>query len=190
MRALNFGLYGRARPGKTAFRTAVPASLLTRKRSQVQTLSRPPHIIPAQARSEDLASWFSRLTLGRRAASGQQLRTNRRADWATDAANAGLLGGGRLPRWQRAAGLRQPRVGRLELRPASHRPACSRPHPVVDLRFLQPVVTAGARCAPLAADRVCTQRVPRAPGRVLWWCPRPSPSFLASRSWGLEVVTL
>jgi hypothetical protein len=29
--------------------------------------------------------------------------------------------------------------------------------------FSQPVVTAGARCAPLAAGRVCTQRVPLAP---------------------------
>jgi len=29
--------------------------------------------------------------------------------------------------------------------------------------FSQPVVTAGARCAPLATGRVCTQRVPLAP---------------------------
>jgi hypothetical protein len=38
----NFGPYGRARPARTAVRTAVPGVLLTRKRSQVQTLSRPP----------------------------------------------------------------------------------------------------------------------------------------------------
>jgi hypothetical protein len=46
--------------------------LLTRKRSPVQTLSRPPHIFAAQAGSKDPASWFSRLTPGRRAANGQQ----------------------------------------------------------------------------------------------------------------------
>jgi hypothetical protein len=38
----NFDLYGRARPAETGLRTAVPGGLLTRKRSQVQTLSRPP----------------------------------------------------------------------------------------------------------------------------------------------------
>src|SRR5918996_2555040 len=41
-RAFPFDLYGRARPGRTASSTAVPGVLLTRKRSQVQTLSRPP----------------------------------------------------------------------------------------------------------------------------------------------------
>jgi hypothetical protein len=41
-RAFPFGLYGRSRPGRTASSTAVPCVLLTRKRSQVQTLSRPP----------------------------------------------------------------------------------------------------------------------------------------------------
>jgi hypothetical protein len=42
MRAFNFGIYGHARPAETAVCTAVPCILLTRKRSQVQTLSRPP----------------------------------------------------------------------------------------------------------------------------------------------------
>jgi hypothetical protein len=41
-RAFPFRLDGRARPGRTASSTAVPCVLLTRKRSQVQTLSRPP----------------------------------------------------------------------------------------------------------------------------------------------------
>ena len=41
-RAFPFGLYGRSRPGETVGSTAVPSVLLTRKRSQVQTLSRPP----------------------------------------------------------------------------------------------------------------------------------------------------
>src|SRR5215204_6981222 len=41
-RTHNFALYGRRRPGKTAIRTALPRRLLTRKGSQVQTLSRPP----------------------------------------------------------------------------------------------------------------------------------------------------
>ena len=40
-RAFPFRLYGQARPGRTAPSTAVPSVLLTRKRSQVQTLSRP-----------------------------------------------------------------------------------------------------------------------------------------------------
>jgi Transposase DDE domain len=40
--APDFGPYGRARPGKTAVRTAVPRWFADRKRSQVQTLSRPP----------------------------------------------------------------------------------------------------------------------------------------------------
>ena len=52
--ALNFAIYGRARPGKTAVRTAVPCILLTRKRSQVQTLSRPP------LSSQVTASWAPR----------------------------------------------------------------------------------------------------------------------------------
>jgi hypothetical protein len=38
----NFSVYGQRRPGKTAGSTAVPGGLLTRKGSQVQTLSRPP----------------------------------------------------------------------------------------------------------------------------------------------------
>ena len=37
-----FNLYGQWRPGTTAASTAVPSVLLTRKGSQVQTLSRPP----------------------------------------------------------------------------------------------------------------------------------------------------
>jgi hypothetical protein len=41
-RALYFDPDGRRRPAITAVRTAVPGGLLTRKRSQVQTLSRPP----------------------------------------------------------------------------------------------------------------------------------------------------
>jgi hypothetical protein len=42
-RTHNFAIYGSPRPGEMAIRTALPARLLTRKRSQVQTLSRPPH---------------------------------------------------------------------------------------------------------------------------------------------------
>jgi hypothetical protein len=45
-RAFPFRIYGQTRPGRTAAgttaSTAVPGVLLTRKRSQVQTLSRPP----------------------------------------------------------------------------------------------------------------------------------------------------
>ena len=41
-RAFPFRLYGRTRPGETAGSTAVPCVLLTRKGSQVQSLSRPP----------------------------------------------------------------------------------------------------------------------------------------------------
>ena len=47
-REFPFGLYGRSRPGRTAPSTAVPHRLLTRKRSQVQTLSRPPLRIAGQ----------------------------------------------------------------------------------------------------------------------------------------------
>src|SRR5215211_8093468 len=42
-RALNLRIYGRARPAGTALSTAVPGSLLTRKRTEVQLLPRPPH---------------------------------------------------------------------------------------------------------------------------------------------------
>jgi hypothetical protein len=42
-RAFPFGIHGRRRPGRTAPSTAVPRGLLTRKRSQVQILSRPRH---------------------------------------------------------------------------------------------------------------------------------------------------
>jgi hypothetical protein len=41
-RAFPLRVYGRRRPGGTASSTAVPEVLLTRKGSQVQTLSRPP----------------------------------------------------------------------------------------------------------------------------------------------------
>ena len=41
-RALNCSPYGRTRPGRTALRTAVPRCLLTRKRTEVQLLPRPP----------------------------------------------------------------------------------------------------------------------------------------------------
>jgi hypothetical protein len=41
-RAFPYGMYGWRRPGRTVPSTAVPGVLLTRKRSQVQTLSRPP----------------------------------------------------------------------------------------------------------------------------------------------------
>jgi hypothetical protein len=44
MRALNFDPDGRTRPAKTAFRTAVPCTLLIRMRSQVQVLAGPPPI--------------------------------------------------------------------------------------------------------------------------------------------------
>jgi hypothetical protein len=55
-RAFPFRVYGRRRPGRTAPSTAVPCVLLTRKGSQVQTLSRPPSTSTAQAGSEDPAS--------------------------------------------------------------------------------------------------------------------------------------
>src|SRR5215212_7533428 len=42
MRALNCSAYGLTRPAGTAPSTAVPGVLLTWKRSQVQTLARPP----------------------------------------------------------------------------------------------------------------------------------------------------
>jgi Single-strand binding protein family len=48
-RALNFSLYGRPQPARMACSTAVPGGLLTRKRSQVQTLSRPPSIDAGQS---------------------------------------------------------------------------------------------------------------------------------------------
>jgi hypothetical protein len=51
MRALNFDPYGRARPAGMAVRTAVPCILLTRKGSQVQTLSRPPQFSLVRALS-------------------------------------------------------------------------------------------------------------------------------------------
>src|SRR5215211_2569370 len=41
MRAHNFGLYGRARPARTAVSTAVPWSLLIRMRPEVQVLPGP-----------------------------------------------------------------------------------------------------------------------------------------------------
>jgi hypothetical protein len=41
-RAFPYGTYGQTRPGRRASSTAVPCVLLTRKGSQVQTLSRPP----------------------------------------------------------------------------------------------------------------------------------------------------
>jgi Sulfatase len=83
-RLIDFAIDG-WRPGETAIRTALPARLLTRKRSQVQTLSRPPGIVAAQAGSSDPACWFSRLAPGRRAANGQQPRRNRRPDSALPA---------------------------------------------------------------------------------------------------------
>jgi hypothetical protein len=42
-RALNFSIYGRARPVGTALSTAVPGGLLTRKRTEVRLLPRPQH---------------------------------------------------------------------------------------------------------------------------------------------------
>jgi hypothetical protein len=42
-RAFPFGIDGRSRPGRTAPSTAVPCVLLTRKRTEVQLLPRPPH---------------------------------------------------------------------------------------------------------------------------------------------------
>ena len=77
-RAFPFGIYGRSRPGRTASSTAVPCVLLTRKGSQVQTLSRPPHRTAGQAGSQDPASCFRHLTPAHRAATGQQPGTNRR----------------------------------------------------------------------------------------------------------------
>jgi hypothetical protein len=50
-RAFPFGIDGWTRPGGTARSTAVPGVLLTRKRSQVQTLSRPPQFSLAKALS-------------------------------------------------------------------------------------------------------------------------------------------
>jgi hypothetical protein len=61
---------------------------LTRKKSQVQSLSRPPGIAAAQAGSEDAASWFSRLAPGRRAANGQQTDEPAGRPCATGAADA------------------------------------------------------------------------------------------------------
>jgi hypothetical protein len=52
---------------------------LTRKRSQVQTLSRPPHRGAGQAGSQDPASCFRHLVPGCRAANGQQPQENRPA---------------------------------------------------------------------------------------------------------------
>ena len=40
---INYATYGWRRPARTALSTALPRCLLTRKGSQVQTLSRPPH---------------------------------------------------------------------------------------------------------------------------------------------------
>jgi hypothetical protein len=48
-RALNFDPYGRVRPATMASSTAVLRILLTRKRSQVQTLSRPPSFLQVNA---------------------------------------------------------------------------------------------------------------------------------------------
>ena len=57
--------------------TAVPCVLLTRKGSQVQSLSRPPPNSAGQAGSQDPASCFGDLVPGCRAANGQQPRENR-----------------------------------------------------------------------------------------------------------------
>jgi hypothetical protein len=57
-----------------------PRLSLTRKGSQVQTLSRPPGKPAGQAGSQDPASCFRDLAPGRRAANGQQPRANRRVD--------------------------------------------------------------------------------------------------------------
>jgi hypothetical protein len=67
---------------------------LTRKRSQVQTLSRPPAITAAQAGSSDPDCRLSHPAPGRQAANGQQPRTNRRADIALTGAGqcAGTAG--------------------------------------------------------------------------------------------------
>jgi hypothetical protein len=48
--------------------------------------------------------------------------------------------------------------------------------------FSQPVVTAGARCAPLTAGRVCTQRVPLAPVHCLAGTERRRPESESSAS--------
>jgi hypothetical protein len=77
--SVSYGTYGRGRPGRTASSTAVPGVLLTRKRSQVQTLSRPPDRSAGQAGFSDPASCFRHLVPGCRAANGQQPRENRRA---------------------------------------------------------------------------------------------------------------
>jgi hypothetical protein len=65
---LNFGTYGRTRPAKTAFRTAVPCRLLIRKRPEVQVLAGPPRKAPGQAGSSDLAPCFRRPSRDGRAA--------------------------------------------------------------------------------------------------------------------------
>jgi hypothetical protein len=58
----------------------IAAARGVRKRSQVQTLSRPPHRTADEAGSQGPASSFRRRTLGRWAATGQQPRLIRQAD--------------------------------------------------------------------------------------------------------------
>jgi hypothetical protein len=62
-RAFPFSLDGRSRPGRTTVSTAVSYVLLTRKRSQVQTLSRPPHNSDQRKRF-DLVLRFGRKAAG------------------------------------------------------------------------------------------------------------------------------
>ena len=62
------------------------SAAFTRQKSQVRILLRSPREIAGQAGSEDLASRFRPLVPARRAANGQQPRTNRRADRALLAA--------------------------------------------------------------------------------------------------------
>jgi hypothetical protein len=88
MRAFNFGIYGHARPAETAVCTAVPCILLTRKRSQVQTLSRPPHESAGQSVVDpelvSLTSWLGR--------AGAAPHPHRRARWPLPGPSTGPSG--------------------------------------------------------------------------------------------------
>jgi hypothetical protein len=105
-----------------------PGGLLTRKRSQVQTLSRPPTIGAGQAGFWDPAPWFGRLASGRRAANGQQPTNQPRVE-------ASPSGIGSVVGWEAARGVGAAAFG-----------GCARDGPICRVRMLH-------RCGRLAVER-------------------------------------
>jgi hypothetical protein len=105
--ALNFAAYGRRRPGKTGFRTAVPRRLLARKKSGVQIPSPPPSnsLVTGLAGRLRRAGSAPPLPAGQQTPNGQRARVERSASASRRNAASGT--GGCSPSGT-AAGARAP----------------------------------------------------------------------------------